>query len=428
MNAASLRTSRRKALALIAVALTTLGLVAGCKDDNMAGPEPEPPPPSVVDDSVTVDFSEQHQIIRGFGGATVDRWSLDLSEADLDRVYGNGEGQLGFTIHRIQVVSDQYPNQRAAELEHARGAYERGAKVIAAPWSPPARMKTNNDLEGGSLKPDSFAVYAAYLNDFAEYMADNGAPLYGLSIQNEPDIQVNYESCDWTSGEMRTFLVDHGDKISATKVMAPESYNFDHSFSDPILNDPDAAANLDIVAGHIYGGGLAPYPTAREMDKELWMTEHLDTLTTWQANLETGKEIHDAMAEANFSAYLWWYVKRFYGPLNESGEISKRGYVMAHYSKFVRPGAHRVEVTAPSSSDDVYVSAYQGDSSTIVALNMGNASRRIRFKLRDESLSQLQRYRTTETLDLASETTVEVSEARYTQELPPQSITTYTTP
>lgn len=175
-------------------------------------------------------------------------------------------------------------------------------------------------------------------------------------------------------------------------------------------------------------GGLDPSPKARDMGKELWMTEHLDTLTTWQANLGTGKEIHDAMAEASFSAYLWWYVKRFYGPLNESGEISKRGHVMAQYSKFIRPGYHRVALTAASASPDVSVSAYAGEKPALVALNMGGASRRVRFELQNSSVSELRGYRTTESLNLAPTDTVQVSDDGFTRPLPPESIPTYTAP
>lgn len=405
--------------------VTALGLLSGCGDNGVnepPGPEPGPDTSTV---EVVVDFSEERQVIRGFGGATVFRLHQPLSEADMDRIFGNGEGQLGFTVHRIRVISDQNPSGRDVELQHAQGAKERGAKVIAAPWSPPARMKTNDDLVGGSLKRDSFAAYAEYLNDFAQYMADNGAELYGISIQNEPDIEVNYESCEWTSEEMRSLLHDHGEKIEATRIIAPESYNFDHSFSDPLLDDPDAAANLDIVGGHLYGSGLEPYPRAREMGKEVWMTEHLDTLTTWQANFETGKEIHDSMAEANFSAYLWWYVKRFYGPLKENGEISKRGYVMAQYSKFVRPGDRRVEVSEDESFNDVHVSAYKGENAAIVALNMGTEPVKLHSRLQNGDVSEVTPYRTRETSNLSEKNEVKLSDNRFTYTLPPESITTF---
>ena len=67
-------------------------------------------------------------------------------------------------------------------------------------------MKTNNSLIVGSLKTDSAAAYATYLNDFANYMSANGAPLYAISVQNEPDISVTYESCDWTADAMKNFL------------------------------------------------------------------------------------------------------------------------------------------------------------------------------------------------------------------------------
>ena len=164
------------------------------------------------------------------------------------------------------------------------------------------------------------------------------------------------------------------------------------------------------------------------MGKELWMTEHMDTLTTWQANLGTGKEIHDAMAEANFRAYLWWYIKRFYGPLRENGAISKRGYVMAQYSKFVRPGAHRVAVTGASSPDDVYVSAYDGEDAAIVALNLGSDPVTLRPQLQDRDISGVTPVRTQADSNLVEHETVPVSDGRFTHTLPPESITTFAAP
>ena len=67
-----------------------------------------------------------------------------------------------------------------------------------------------------------------------------------------------------------------------------------------MLNDDVAAANVDIIGGHIYCDGLADYPLARNKRKELWMTEHLDTKVTWDANFATGKEIHDCLTTGNF--------------------------------------------------------------------------------------------------------------------------------
>ncbi|MBN2347472.1 MAG: hypothetical protein JXJ22_01460 [Bacteroidales bacterium] len=371
-----------------------------------------------------IDLTDTRQIIRGFGGATVFRPTVPLTSEELDLLFGNEDGQIGLSILRIRVVSDDDSYWRGVELSNAQGAVARGAAVVASPWSPPIRMKTNTDLTGGSLKPDSYADYATYLNNFAEYMAANNAPLYAISIQNEPDIQVDYESCDWTSAQMRDFLKNHGSVISATKVIAPESYNFNHNFSDPILNDSEAEANVDIIGGHIYGSGLADYPLAREKGKEVWMTEHLDTDTLWNAVFATGKEIHDCMAIGNFSAYIWWYAKRFYGPLSETNYITKRGYIMSNYSKFVRPGYYRVNATV-SPSSDIFVSAYKGDKTVIVAINMSNSVVEQQFVFENGTVAGVIPYITTQTENLSMKGMVTVIENTFTYPLPPQSITTF---
>ena len=76
------------------------------------------------------------------------------------------------------------------------------------------------------------------------------------------------------------------------------------------------------------------------------MTEHLVLDTYWLDNLDTGKEILDCMNEG-MSTYIWWYIVGFYGPIYDDGsdqrttagavqgEISKRGYVMSNFARFV---------------------------------------------------------------------------------------------
>ena len=136
------------------------------------------------------------------------------------------------------------------------------------------------------------------------------------------------------------FMKTNAQAVGA-RIMMPESMNFNHALSDPTLNDPAAAANAGVIGGHIYGGGLASYPLALARGKEIWMTEHLELDTTWTAVVGTAKEIHDCMT-AGMSAYVWWYIVRFYGPILENGQVSKRGYVMSQYARFVRPGDRRI--------------------------------------------------------------------------------------
>jgi len=374
-----------------------------------------------------IDAAATQQVIRGFGGATVFQppgLPAALTAGELDSLFGNGPNQIGLTVLRIRVAADDA--WRAIELAHARGARARGAEVIATPWSPPAAMKTTNNLIGGSLSASASADYAKYLNDFASYMAANGAPLYAISVQNEPDISVTYESCDWTPAQMLAFCRDYAGAITATKVIAPESYQFRRQMSDPLLNDATAAANLDIIGGHIYGGGLFAYPLAVAKGKEVWMTEHLDTNIDWPSVLATGKEIHDCLATANFNAYIWWYARRFYGPLGEDGVVTKRGWVMAQFAKFIRPGAFRVTATA-NPTTGVYVSAYKRDKLVIVAVNQGATDVTQVFSIANlgATLSAVTPWVTSAIADLAPQPAIAVTGGAFTATLPASSVTTW---
>ncbi len=375
-----------------------------------------------------IDASAPQQTIRGFGGATVFQppgLSASLTPAELDLLFGNAPNQIGLSLLRIRVATDDA--WRAIELGHARGAIARGASVMATPWSPPAQMKSNNSLIDGSLNASAYADYAKYLNDFAVYMAANGAPLTAISVQNEPDIVVTYESCEWTSAQMLAFCRNNAGAITATKVIAPESFQFRRPMSDPLLNDDIAAENLDIIGGHIYGAGLAAYPLAAAKGKEVWMTEHYDNQATdWPGALSTAKEIHDCLATANFSAYIWWYARRFYGPLGEDDAITKRGWAMAQFSKFIRPGSSRVTATG-NPATGVYVSAYKYDKLVIVALNLGTSDATQSFSVANlnAALATVNPWVSSPTASLAAQSAITVTGGTFTATLPAQSISTF---
>ena len=57
--------------------------------------------------------------------------------------------------------------------------------------------------------------------------------------------------------------------------------------------------------------------------------------------MTAAKEIHDCM-NVGWVAYVWWYIRRSYGPIDESSNITKLGYVMAQYARYIRPGYSKV--------------------------------------------------------------------------------------
>lgn len=297
---------------------------------------------------------------------------------------------------------------------------------MATPWSPPASMKDNNSTIQGHLNTSDYGNYADNLVNFVNYCRNNGCSLYAVSVQNEPDITVTYESCIWSASQLETFCANNMGVFGSTKVIMPESYHFDHSMSDATLNDATAASHVDIIGGHIYGGGLASYSLATSKGKELWMTEHLDSDTSLSAVIGTGKEISDCMNIGGFNAYNWWYLKRDYGPVDENGNRTKRGCVMAQFARWIRPGAQRVSCTYNPQSN-VYVTAYNsGGKAVVVAVNTGTASAFQTFQLSNwTSVSSVTRYRTSSGEDLANTGSISLSNNSFGVTLPAQSVSTF---
>ena len=402
---------------LINFLILILLAAAGCSKNN----NPVESPQDTIPDAAYIDLNKTHQIIKGFGGVNMPGWIPDLTADQVQTAFGTGTGQIGLSILRIRVPFDE--TKFGLEVPTAKLAGSYGAIVFATPWTPPAFMKSNNDIVGGFLNDGSYADYAAHLKSFADYMSANGAPLYAVSVQNEPDVSVNYESCDWNAPQMLKFVKYNAPSVG-NKIIVPESYNFNHVISDAILNDPVAAANVSIIGGHIYGGGLSSYSLAAEKGKEVWMTEHLDTDTSYVAVLRTGKEIDNCMY-FGMNAYVWWYIRRFYGLIDENGKVTKRGYVMSHYARFIRPGYVRVDATG-NPRELVFATAYKkGSKLVIVSINEGVSSINQRYIILNGTVNSVTPYVTSCSKNCKQEINIAVSGGSFYAALDPLSITTF---
>lgn len=411
----------KKSMLVLLACLTALPLMLAA---------PAPAKVSAASDAV-INLSSEKQVIRGFGGMNHPAWIGDLTASQRETAFGNGPNQLGFTIVRIYV--DDNRNNWHREVATAKRAAELGALVIASPWNPPSDMietfNRNGDPNAKRLRYDKYAAYAQHLNDFVTFMKNNGVDLYAISVQNEPDYAHDWTW--WTPQEMLRFMKENAGSINC-KVIAPESFQYLKNMSDPILNDPQALANMDILGAHTYGTQFSnfPYPLFKQKGagKELWMTEvyypnsNNNSADLWPEALDVAYHIHHNMVEAEFQAYIWWYIRRQYGPMKEDGTISKRGYSMAHYSKFVRPGYVRVDATK-NPDTNVFISSYKGDNKlVIVAVNRGNSAVNQNFVLQNGAASNVSRWSTDSTRNLAAGTPLNASSGSFYAHLPANSV------
>ncbi|WP_084326449.1 glycoside hydrolase family 30 beta sandwich domain-containing protein [Lacrimispora aerotolerans] len=381
-----------------------------------------------------INLSAQKQLIRGFGGMNHVAWIGDLTAAQRETAFGNGDKQLGFSVLRIFI--DENKNNWSREVATAKKAIEKGAIVFASPWNPPSNMietfTRNGVANQKRLRSNMYGAYAQHLNDFVTYMKNNGVNLYAISVQNEPDYAQEWTW--WTPAEMLNFMKNYAGSINC-KVIAPESFSYVKNMSDPILNDSAALANMDILGAHLYGTPVSNFPYSlfkqKGSGKELWMTEvyypnsNANSADSWPEALEVSVHMHNAMVEAEFQTYVWWYIRRNYGPMKEDGTISKRGYNMAHFSKFVRPGYVRVDATK-SPGSNLYVSAYKGGGkAVIVAINKNTSSVSQKFTIQNGNVGSIASWTTDGSKNLSYGSGYQVSSGSFTAQLPARSVTTF---
>jgi len=381
-----------------------------------------PVPPT----EATINGAVIHQTIDGFGAGAVflDAGLDPLTNDNMDALYGTGDNQMGLTLIRLRIAPDG--NWTNAILDGQK-AKQRGARILATPWTPPASMKDNNSLvNGGSVIPAQYPNLVAYFNNFTDTMAANGARVDVLSLQNEPDFTATYESCRWNASQLQTFFRDFAQGVN-TPMMMPESFRFDQSLSNPTLNDPAAAANVAYIGGHLYGAGIQDYPLAHALGKHTWMTEYLVNSQTIGAAVDTGQQISDALTVGNMSAYIWWKtIGNANGLLNAPGVLQKRAYVMGQFSRFVRPGDLRIDV--PFNTSPLGLSAFMDPSSgrfAIVAVNNTTLPITQTFTIDGIIPGDLTPWVTSATQSLEVQSTLSLDEGKFTYTVPSFSVVTF---
>lgn len=394
---------------------------------------------------VIIDINKEYQTIRGFGGIDHPEWTgSSLTDSQKKTAFGNGDNELGLTILRVFVNPDK--NQWYKALPTAQYAAKMGdVTIFASPWEPPADLAESGGSNGKLHIPKSnYAAYAQHLNDFGTYMKDNGVDLYSISVQNEPDYASEWTY--WSTDETTDFIANYGDMITSTRLMSPESFQYapenaswvpdgGKKFYRKILNNSKAMENCDLFGTHMYGTAREwmDFPDLENSGKEIWMTEvyvpnsDADSANRYPEAIQVAENIHNAMVVGNMSAYTWWYIRRSYGLMTEDGNISKRGYCMAQYSKYVRPGDVRIDAIE-QPAEDVLVSAYKGDDNqvTIVAVNKSDSEYTQNFVIdNDQNISNVDRYRTSSSENLSPTLNMNYSDHNFYAQLPANSVSTF---
>lgn len=322
-------------------------------------------------------------------------------------------GQTDPTLSKFSVSKDQA--DLIPVLKSVVGL-QPAIRIMATPWSAPAWMKTSGKLAGGSLKPEWYGVYANYFVKYLDAYKREGIAIDAISVQNEPLHEAAYPSMGMDSAAQGNFIKNHLGPLFQVNGTKTEILLYDHNWDRPgypvsILNDPKASQYVAGSAFHAYGGNVSAMSEVHQKfpEKGLYFTEisggrwainFSDNLKWNMSNIFIG-------TANNWSknALLWNIaLDENDGPKSKGcdncrgvvtiasdGSIAKNVeyYTIAHMSKFVRPGAFRVQSDKFSASSQLeHVAFINGDGSKVlVVLNQGADNKKFTVTVGEDQFS-----------------------------------------
>jgi glucuronoarabinoxylan endo-1,4-beta-xylanase len=414
--------------------------------------------------SVMVNWTSVDQVIDGFGASDAFTYPpLTSSQADLFFSTTNG---VGLSLLRTMIPDDgscsTVNGTCAGSVSDMQMAIARGARVWSTPWAPPASMTTNGSVDcttspsPSHLASSSYASYATYLSNYISSTEAQGIPLYALSVQNEPDICEGYDSAIWSDQNIHDFVLNNlGPTLAAhnqtsTKIILPESGDWADftGLADTTMNDPAASTYVGVLAFHGYDNSFSVSNPYASSGKSFWETEVSGEFTggassplaanfgNWDPSMADAllwaQVMNYNLTGANENAWnYWWLVNQNNdneGLTLPNGSVSKRLYMMGNYSKFVRPGWHRIDATINPTAG-IYLSAYKDSTNSnfaIVVINTNASGTPITLNLNSfPAVSSVTPWVTSANLNLSAQTSLSVSGNSFTPTLAAQSVTTF---
>ncbi|MDA3906084.1 MAG: glycoside hydrolase family 30 protein [Bacteroidales bacterium] len=402
--------------------------------------------PLETDAAIVLDPTKQFQTFLGIGAALTDASAetyYKLSKENQDRfmeAYYHPEKGIGYTLARTIIhscdfssASYTYIEEGDSELntfsiEHDRlfripftkkAIEAAGGKLTmyASPWSPPAFMKTNNNmLQGGKLKEEYFQPWANYYAKFIKAYEKEGIPIWGLTIQNEPMAIQTWESCIYTAEEERDFLKNYlGPTLEkeglGDKKIIVWDHNRDLMFqrANVIFSDAEASKYAWGTGFHWYEDWKDGTPMFENVsavneaypDKKLLFTEGTNEsfdysrIEDWKLAERYGKSMINDFNNGTVGWTDWNILLDETGGPNHVGNLcfapvhgntktdelifTYSYYYIGHFSKFIRPQAKRI--SSVSSANNLLTTAFLNEDGSIIVVVMNQGENQIAYTL-----------------------------------------------
>ena len=307
----------------------------------------------------------------------------------------------------------------------AQSISKEGFKIIASPWSCPPWMKDNKSYIGGKLLPEYKDTFALYFSKYLNAYKKEGINIWGITVINEPHGNGNnWESTLFSPTEMTQFVQYHlGPQLENDGWQDIKILGYDQNraglpeWVDAMYKDEKTSKYFAGTAIHWYEStydyfekelqyahNKAPNKYLIEtegcVDSEIphwqddawyWKKEATDWGWDWASEKE--KYLHPKYAPVNRYAndiigclnnwvdgwVDWnmvlnrqggpnWFKNWCVAPIivddkNDEVYFTPLYYAMAHFSKFMRPGA--IKIGCEINSKELVATAVKNPDATI---------------------------------------------------------------
>ena len=369
-----------------------------------------------------LDKDKKEEIIEAYFGSSGNRYSMarthinscDFSLENYAHVETSGDTELKtFSISRNKKTLIPF-------IKDALKKTKNEVRIMASPWSPPAWMKTNEQMNfGGKIKEEYKESWANYYCKFIERYETEKIPIWGISVQNEPEAKQTWDSCIYTAEEERDFIKYHlGPALKNYNLLDKKLIIWDHNRDNmverarTVLSDPGAAKYVWGTGFHWYCGDH--FDNVQKVhdefpDKELIFTEGCQEggphIGSWDLGERYATSIINDLNRWTVGWIDWNLILNELGGPNHvknycsapvivdtsSQEILYQSsyYYMGHFSRFMKPGDTVIDSNSDNENLHVLSSINSSkDSIQTVVLNKEGDSAGFQY-LRDNYISDI---------------------------------------
>lgn len=384
----------------------------------------------------------EYQQWMGFGGAFTEAAAYSLSKVspghrkDIIQAYFNKDSGLGYTLGRTHINScdfslgnytyvddgdtslDSFTIERELTyviplIKEAMAEAEVQLTILSSPWSPPDWMKTNGEMNhGGMLKEEYRDLWALYYVKYIEAMEKEEIPIWGITVQNEPEATQTWDSCRYTGEQERDFIKNHlGPILEKNGLANKKIVIWDHN-RDQIVERTKTILSDSIAAKYVWGTGNHWY-VSEEFENlsivhEQFPDHHLIftegcieggvQLGSWHTGERYARNIIGDMNNWLEGFIDWNLVLDENGGPNHVGNYcdapiivdtkqdevhyNSSYFSIGHFSKYIKPGAKRIGLE--SAIKNLSVTAFKNEDETLVLVALNETEDDVSFSIQLE--------------------------------------------